>query len=191
MDAAASEPPDLIRKMAEYAGITESFRNYQNNVLFLVADGRPQRVEGSGPPAQAFQQVWDQCEEHSATALRRLQLSFYGSSKSHADSLAAVGLAIPQMGQADFGITLQLTIQFDPPPGEQFVLNFQGKWDRYTWAVDSPESATTYKCCSRIIERCAAGIPGSAEKTALGTSVTVQVAAPTLFTTSARKMSTG
>jgi hypothetical protein len=35
------------------------------------------------------------------------------------------------MGQADFGITLQLTIQFDPPPGEQFVLNFQGKWDRY------------------------------------------------------------
>jgi hypothetical protein len=131
MDAAASEPPDLIRKMAEYAGITESFRNYQNNVLFLVADGRPQRVEGSGPPAQAFQQVWDQCEEHSATALRRLQLSFYGSSKSHADSLAAVGLAIPQMGQADFGITLQLTIQFDPPPGEQFVLNFQGKWDRY------------------------------------------------------------
>lgn len=39
IDAAVSEPPDLIRKMAEYAGVTESFRNYQNNVLFLVADG--------------------------------------------------------------------------------------------------------------------------------------------------------
>lgn len=97
----------------------------------ILGDGRPQRVEGSGPPAQAFQQVWDRCEEHNATALRRLQLSFYGSSRSHADSLVAAGLAIPQMGKAEFGITLQLTVQFDPPPGEQFVLDFQGKWDRY------------------------------------------------------------
>jgi hypothetical protein len=60
-----------------------------------------------------------------------LQLGFYGSGKSQADSLAAVGLAIPQMGKADFGITLKLTVQFAPPPGEQFILDFQGKWDRY------------------------------------------------------------
>ncbi len=26
---------------------------------------------------------------------------------------------------------LKLTIQFDPPPGEQFNLDFQGKWGRY------------------------------------------------------------
>ena len=97
----------------------------------ILGDGRPNRIEGSGPPSQAFQQIWDQCQEHQAKALRRLQLTFYGSSKSHADSLAAIGLAIPQMGKADFGITLKLTIQFDPPPGEQFVLDFQGKWDRY------------------------------------------------------------
>lgn len=97
----------------------------------ILGDGRPSRLEGSGPPAQAFQQIWDLSEEHNAAALRRLQLSFYGSSKSHADSLAAVGLAIPQMGKAEFGITLKLTVQFDPPPGEQFVLDFQGKWDRY------------------------------------------------------------
>jgi hypothetical protein len=97
----------------------------------IVGDGRPSRLEGSGLPAQAFQQIWDRCEEHKAAALRRLQLSFYGSSKSNADSLAAVGLAIPQMGKAEFGITLKLTVQFDPPPGEQFVLDFQGKWDRY------------------------------------------------------------
>lgn len=44
--------------------------------------------------------------------------------------LAAAGQAIPQLGKADFGITLKLTIQFDPPPGERFVLDFQGKWDR-------------------------------------------------------------
>lgn len=97
----------------------------------ILGDSRPASMEGSGLPAQAFQQIWDQCEEHHVTALRRLQLGFYGSSKSQADSLAAVGLAIPQMGKADFGITLKLTIQFDPPPGEQFILDFQGKWDRY------------------------------------------------------------
>ena len=97
----------------------------------ILGDGRPARIEGSGPPQQAFQQIWDQCEEHDAVALRSLRLSFNGLTKSHADSLAAVGLAIPQMGKADFGIMLKLTIQFDPPPGEQFILDFQGKWNRY------------------------------------------------------------
>ncbi|MFQ5419298.1 MAG: hypothetical protein ACE5EY_02930, partial [Anaerolineae bacterium] len=97
----------------------------------ILGDGRPTHIEGSGPPQQAFQQIWDQCEEHDVVALRSLRLSFNGLTKSHADSLAAVGLAIPQMGKADFGIMLKLTIQFDPPPGEQFILDFQGKWDRY------------------------------------------------------------
>lgn len=31
-------PPDLVRKIYEYSGVAESFRKYQNNVLFLVAD---------------------------------------------------------------------------------------------------------------------------------------------------------
>ncbi len=31
-------PPDLLRKIYEYAGTLESFRVYQNNVIFLVAD---------------------------------------------------------------------------------------------------------------------------------------------------------
>lgn len=97
----------------------------------ILGGGRPTQIEGSGPPAQAFQQIWDRSEEHNVAAVRRLRLSFYGSSKSHADSLAAVGLAIPQMGKAEFGIGLKLTIQFDPPPGEQFVLDFQGQWERY------------------------------------------------------------
>lgn len=33
-----STPPDLVRKIYEYAGTLESFRTYQNNVVFLVAD---------------------------------------------------------------------------------------------------------------------------------------------------------
>lgn len=101
----------------------------------IVGDGRPNRIDGSGPPAQAFQQLWDQCAEHDVIALRRLHLGIYGSGKSDADSLAAVGLAIPQMGKADFGIALTLSIQFDPQPAgrdsERFDLSFQGQWDRY------------------------------------------------------------
>ena len=101
----------------------------------IVGDGRPDRIEGSGLPAQAFQQIRDHCAEHHVVALRRLQLSIYGSGKSDADSLAAVGLAIPQMGKADFGIALTLSIQFDPQvagrESERFDLSFQGQWDRY------------------------------------------------------------
>ncbi|MGH2538587.1 MAG: ATP-binding protein [Candidatus Promineifilaceae bacterium] len=97
----------------------------------LLGGGRPGRITGSGPPAQAFQQVWDQCQEHAVVALQRLQLHFEGLGRGEADNLAAVGLAIPQMGKADFGVNLRLSIAFEPPPGEQFSLDFQGKWDRY------------------------------------------------------------
>ena len=38
INAATAEPPDMIVKMAEFSGATESFRTYQNNVLFLVSD---------------------------------------------------------------------------------------------------------------------------------------------------------
>jgi hypothetical protein len=114
--------------------------------------GRPGRIEGSGPPAQAFQQIWDQCEEHEVIALRRLHLSFSGFTKSHADSLAAVGLAIPQMGRAEFVITLKLTIQFDPPPGEQFALEFQGSWDRYKRLKQITDSFAREEVHSRLVE---------------------------------------
>lgn len=96
----------------------------------ILGNGRPPQMEGSGLPAQAFQQIWDQCAEHQAIAVRRLTLSFSGLSKGHADNMVAVGLAIPQMGKAEFGIILDLSIEFETP-GEKFVLNFQGKWDRY------------------------------------------------------------
>jgi len=36
--ATEAAPPDLMRKIYEYSGISESFRKYQNNVLFLAAD---------------------------------------------------------------------------------------------------------------------------------------------------------
>ena len=36
--AAESEPPDLVRHIYEYTGAMESFRTFQNNLVFLVAD---------------------------------------------------------------------------------------------------------------------------------------------------------
>jgi hypothetical protein len=33
-----STPPDLVRKIYEYSGTLESFRKFQNNLIFLVAD---------------------------------------------------------------------------------------------------------------------------------------------------------
>ncbi|MCB9118705.1 MAG: ATP-binding protein [Caldilinea sp.] len=101
-------------------------------LIAVIGAGRPTQMTGTGVPAQAFQQVLDHCGEHDVAAVRRLTLSFQGISRSHADSLAAIGLAIPQLGKAQFGITLTLNIQFDAPPGNQrFELTFQGEWDRY------------------------------------------------------------
>ena len=37
--AADPAPPDLARKIAEYAGTQQTYRRFRNNVLFLVADG--------------------------------------------------------------------------------------------------------------------------------------------------------
>lgn len=118
----------------------------------ILGNGHPGRIEGAGPPAQAFQQIWDQCEEHGVVALRRLWLSFSGLTKSHADSLAAVGLAIPQMGKADFGISLKLTIQFTPPPGEKFELEFQGQWDRYKRFKQITDAFAREEVHSRLVE---------------------------------------
>ncbi len=36
--AADTTPPDLVRKLFDYAGTAEGYRTYKNNVLFLVAD---------------------------------------------------------------------------------------------------------------------------------------------------------
>lgn len=36
--AGISTPPDLVRKIYEYSGTMESFRKYQNNLVFLIAD---------------------------------------------------------------------------------------------------------------------------------------------------------
>ncbi len=97
----------------------------------IIGGGRPGRIRGAGIPAQAFQQVWDQCDEHQVAALRRLQIGFHGIEKGRANDLAAIGLAIPQMGKAKFGVQLKLAVQFEGAADQYLDLKFQGDWDRY------------------------------------------------------------
>ncbi len=97
----------------------------------ITGQTRPRQVKGTGVPAQAFQQLLDQCQEYEVVGLRRLQLAFQGIDKGRATDLKAIGLSIPQMGKAEFGLKLRLIIQFDEQPDKYFNLEFQGDWDRY------------------------------------------------------------
>ena len=50
--AADPAPPELARKIADYAGTLERYRRFRNNVLFLVAD--EERVDGLVEKAQRY-----------------------------------------------------------------------------------------------------------------------------------------
>lgn len=100
-------------------------------LIGIIGTGRPAKVRGEGVPAQAFQQMRDQCSEYGAVAIRRLRVAFHGIDKGRANDLSAMGLAIPQMGKARFGIQLKLAVQFGGTPDEYVEIDFQGDWDRY------------------------------------------------------------
>jgi hypothetical protein len=110
---------------------TEEEEPPEEVLIDILGGGRPSRVHGAGVPAQAFQQVLDWCQEHGASAVRRLRIGFQGIEKGRANDLAAIGLAIPQMGKAQFGIRLKLDVQWGPSAEECLELSFQGGWDRY------------------------------------------------------------
>jgi hypothetical protein len=103
----------------------------EDELIDIIGPTRPRQVKGMGVPAQAFQQLFDQCQEYGVAGLRRLQLAFHGIEQSRVKDLKAIGLSIPQMGKATFGVRLKLILQFDNQPDKYFDLNFQGDWDRY------------------------------------------------------------
>lgn len=92
-------------------------------------NAKPARISGDGPPAQAFQAISDQCHDHSVTALRRLFIRVEGMGKDAARDVRSLGLAIPQMGKAQFQLDQRLVLEFDG--GEKFLVEFNGSWDRY------------------------------------------------------------
>jgi hypothetical protein len=97
----------------------------------LLGVSKPAQLHGHGVPVQAFQQILDQAQEHQAVAVRRLEIGFQGIEPARATDLVGMGLAIPQMGKATFGIRLNLMVDFDDPTQDALHIRFQGSWDRY------------------------------------------------------------
>jgi hypothetical protein len=97
----------------------------------VIGTTRPRQVKGFGVPSQAFQQLLDQCQEYEVIGLRRLQLAFQGIEQGRVTDLKAIGLSIPQIGKAEFGIRLKLITQFDEQTDRYLNLEFQGDWKRY------------------------------------------------------------
>lgn len=92
-------------------------------------DNKPKRVLGEGTPAQAFQSITDQCHDHGVKVLARLFIRVEGMGKDAARDIRSLGLAIPQMGKAQFLLEQRLVLEFEG--GEKFQVEFNGSWDRY------------------------------------------------------------
>lgn len=90
---------------------------------------RPQSFSAEGTPAQAFQSIADQAHDGKVSRLSRLRFRIEGMSKDAAKDARSIGLAIPQMGKAEFKIQQKLVLEFGE--GEAFDLTFNGSWDRY------------------------------------------------------------
>jgi len=89
----------------------------------------PVLFRAEGPPAQAFQNLSDQCADRHVDTLKNLRLLLEGSGKEGARDLRSLGLAIPQLGKGSFSLNQDLTLEFGPQA--HFKLQFEGPWERY------------------------------------------------------------
>jgi hypothetical protein len=86
-------------------------------------------IKAEGPPAQAFQALYDQAQDKGINAFARLQIQIEGMGSEIVNDVVALGLAIPQMGKADCSLSYQLNTEFGE--GQTFTATFTGPWDRY------------------------------------------------------------
>ncbi len=94
--------------------------------------GIPSKLNGEGVPAQAFQQVADQCQEHNIERLARLFIRIEGTGKALAGGVRSLGLAIPQFGKSRFGVELDIKATYGQGDlRETFSQHFSGGWERY------------------------------------------------------------
>ena len=82
-----------------------------------------------GAPAQAFQSIYDQAQDKGIDALVSLRIHIEGMGSEVVNDLVALGIAVPQMGKADYSINYNLSAEFGE--GQNFSATFQGPWDRY------------------------------------------------------------
>ena len=86
-------------------------------------------VSAEGTPSHAFRKVADACHDRKANALNHVTLRIEGLGKDAARDARSAGLAIPQMGKADFTVEQEMKAEFGG--AERISLVFSGSWDRY------------------------------------------------------------
>ena len=89
----------------------------------------PVRLHAEGAPAQVFQSLLDQCGDHGIESLRQLVIRVEGQGREGATEARSLGLAIPQMGKADYHLEQAFNAEFGPD--EAISVKFNGGWDRY------------------------------------------------------------
>lgn len=86
-------------------------------------------VTAEGTPAQAFQKIADACHDQKITRIKKIFLQLDGMGKDIADDARSLGLAIPQMGKAEYHI--EQSMQAELGDDESLNLLFSGSWERY------------------------------------------------------------
>jgi hypothetical protein len=86
-------------------------------------------IVAEGAPAQAFQSIYDQAQDKGIDTLVSLSIHIEGMGSEVVNDLIALGIAVPQMGKADYSINYNLSAEFGE--GQNFSATFQGPWDRY------------------------------------------------------------
>jgi hypothetical protein len=87
------------------------------------------RLHAAGAPAQAFQNLLDQCHDQAVSHLARLFIRIEGQGKEGADEARSLGLAIPQLGKGIYSLEQTFNAEFGQ--AEILSVTFTGGWDRY------------------------------------------------------------
>ena len=89
-------------------------------------------THAEGPPGQVFEKIADEFHDRARKAVRRLFISCEGMGQEAVADARALGLAIPQLGRAEYRGEQTFNAEFgEPPEAESFSLSFAGSWDRY------------------------------------------------------------
>ncbi|MEM1043502.1 MAG: DUF499 domain-containing protein [Bacteroidota bacterium] len=69
-------------------------------------------LRGEGPPQQAVQQLLDACHDADVESIGSLAVRLDGTGTSGADGMRRLGLALAQMGRAEYVVDVTLTAEF-------------------------------------------------------------------------------
>lgn len=89
---------------------------------------RPVQLRGEGAPAQAMQGILDTCADEKVKRIGSLTIEIEGEGKQGATEVRSIGLAIPQLGRAEFHLHQEIVAEFGT---ESIRLTFTGGWERY------------------------------------------------------------